>query len=170
MEAVQLKCDSKSTITQNTNDFTMLTNYDTFIDVKQSKNNNNLFIIDEDSLKSYSNSLQLKISKYNLYYYLLITLEIISQLLLIKLYKEKSYISHLFFLLMFFPLAIITIKYNSIYIITLFECFICFIISMDIWLTAIHFPLVLYLIEIIGNYFLIKYILYYQNQYEIISI
>ena len=49
METIHLKSDQKSTTTQYTNDFLMLTNYDTFIDVKQSKNNNNLFIIDEDS-------------------------------------------------------------------------------------------------------------------------
>ena len=61
METTHPKSDRKSTTTQFTNDFLMLTNYDTFIDVKQSKNNNNLFIIDEDSLKEYSISLQLKI-------------------------------------------------------------------------------------------------------------
>ena len=94
METIHLKSDRKSTTTQYTNDFLMLTNYDTFIDVKQSKNNNNLFIIDEDSLKEYSTSLQLKISKYTMYNYLLIMIEIISQFLLIQIYKKKSYQYH----------------------------------------------------------------------------
>lgn len=170
METIQLKSDRKSTTTQNTNDFLMLTNYDTFIDVKQSKNNNNLFIIDEDSLKEYSTSLQLKISKYTMYNYLLILIEIISQFLLIQLYKKKSYQYHLIFLLVFLPLTVLTIRFNSIYMFTLFECYICFIISMDIWLTAIHPPLLLYLIEIIGDYLVIKVIIYYQNQYNSITI
>ena len=170
METIHLKSDRKSTTTQYTNDFLMLTNYDTFIDVKQSKNNNNLFIIDEDSLKEYSTSLQLKISKYTMYNYLLIMIEIISQFLLIQIYKKKSYQYHLFFLLLFLPLTAFTIRFNSIYMVTLFECFLCFIISMDIWLTGIHPPLLLYLFEIIGDYLVIKVIIYYQNQYNSITI
>ena len=157
METIHLKSERKSTTTQYTNDFLMLTNYDTFIDVKQSKNNNNLFIIDEDSLKEYSTSLQLKISKYTMYNYILII-------------KKKSYQYHLFFLLLFLPLTAFTIRFNSIYMVTLFECFLCFIISMDIWLTGIHPPLLLYLIEIIGDYLVIKVIIYYQNQYNSITI
>ena len=124
METIHLKSDRKSTTTQYTNDFLMLTNYDTFIDVKQSKNNNNLFIVDEDSLKEYSTSLQLKISKYTMYNYLLIMIEIISQFLLIQIYKKKSYQYHFFFLLLFLPLTAFTIRFNSIYMVTLFECFL----------------------------------------------
>lgn len=50
METITLSnTETETTNHNNTTDFLMLTNYDTFLDVKHTKNNS-VFILDEESL------------------------------------------------------------------------------------------------------------------------
>ena len=65
METITLSnTETETTNHNNITDFLMLTNYDTFLDVKHTKNNS-VFILDEESLKAFQNNLQEKIGKYS---------------------------------------------------------------------------------------------------------
>lgn len=162
--------NTKTSPNHNISDFLMLTNYDTFLDVKPA-NNNSVFILDEESLKSFQHNLQEKIGKYSFLYYTIMLIEVLFQIILIKYFSLhtkllQSFLSQLFFLIIFFLFSIIIIIFHNIYTITLFEGCICFICAMNIWITGVNFELVYYILEIVGNYLMVKNVIAYKEELE----
>lgn len=171
METITLSnTETETTNHNNTTDFLMLTNYDTFLDVKHTKNNS-VFILDEESLKAFQNNLQEKIGKYSFLYYTMMLIEVLFQIILIKYFSPHakslpSFLSQFFFLIIFFLFSIIIIIFHNIYTITLFEGYICFICAMNIWITGVNFELIFYILENIGNYLMVKNAIAYKEELE----
>ena len=143
----------------------MSTEYNTFQDKKEKGNIPDL-IKNEKDLEKFLEETHKKFVIYNICYYLFIIFEIIIQVIISKKNLNPEKISHSIFLFLNISIALITIKFSNIYSMTLCECYLCFIVSMDIWLTTINLKLLFYLFEDFFNYFIIRYLVSMNQEYK----
>ena len=143
----------------------MSTEYNTFQDKKEKGNIPDL-IKNEKDLEKYLEETYKKFIIYNTSFYLFIIFEIIIQIIISKKKLNTEKISHSIFLFLNISIALITIKFSNIYSMTLCECYLCFIIAMDIWLTNINLKLFFYLFEDLLNYYLIRCLVSMQIDYN----
>jgi membrane-associated HD superfamily phosphohydrolase len=143
----------------------MSTEYNTFQDKKEKGNIPDL-IKNEKDLEKYLEETYKKFIIYNTSFYLFIIFEIIIQIIISKKKLNTEKISHSIFLFLNISIALITIKFSNIYSMTLCECYLCFIVAMDIWLTSINLNLLFYLFEDFLNYYIIRYLVSMNIEYK----
>ena len=143
----------------------MSTEYNTFQDKKEKGNIPDL-IKNEKDLEKYLEEIYKKFIIYNTSFYLFIIFEIIIQIIISKKKLNTEKISHSIFLFLNISIALITIKFSNIYSMTLCECYLCFIVAMDIWLTSINLKLLFYLFEDFLNYYIIRYLVSMNIEYK----
>jgi hypothetical protein len=143
----------------------MSTEYNTFENKKEKAKIPDL-IKNEKDLEKYINETHKKLIIYNLCFYIFVIFEIMIQLTITKRQFTKEKISHSIFLFCNISIALITIRFSNDYSMTLCECYLCFIIAMDIWLTNINLKLFFYLFEDLLNYYLIRCLVSMQIDYN----
>lgn len=139
-------------------EFQMLSDYDTFLEIKETKSKSPIFIYDEEDLKTYIQEMKHKYISSIFQLFCIFSFELLTQLFL-SFYcsqnkKFNSFLSHFCFIILNLIISFSTIFFSNIYTHTLMECVVCFIIAMDVWLAGISFEFIFYMIELTLNYYM----------------
>jgi hypothetical protein len=163
-----------SDITENTEYDTILTNSSSFvnnnyINILNKKNNNNVNKIDiyanEENFHKYLNELTDKINLNNNLFYIIYITELSIQFIIL-INDDKESIIHAMYLILIFFINLISFKYINNYTQFLTECFICFIIAMDILAYKKAYLTLFYILENIINYIFFRYYIEIKKEYD----
>ena len=171
------KNDSQSNfsdVTENTEYDTILTNSSSFvnnnnINILNKNYNNNFNKIDiyanEENFHKYLNELTDKINLNNNLFYIIYITELSIQLILL-FNDDIDSIIHSMYLIFLYFINLISFKYINNYTQFLTECFICFIIAMDILTYKKIYSTLFYIIENIINYIFFRYYIEIKKEYD----
>ena len=163
-----------SDITENTEYDTILTNSSSYvnnnyINILNKNNNNNVNKIDiyanEENFHKYLNELTDKINLNNNLFYIIYITELSIQLILL-FNDDIDSIIHSMYLIFLYFINLISFKYINNYTQFLTECFICFIIAMDILTYKKIYTTLFYIIENIINYIFFRYYIEIKKEYD----
>ena len=165
-----------SDITENTDTEydTILTNSSSFVNnnytnILNKKNNNNVNKIDiyenEEKFHKYLNELTDKINLNNNLFYIIYITELSIQFIIL-INDDKESIIHAMYLILIFFINLISFKYINNYTQFLTECFICFIIAMDILAYKKAYLTLFYILENIINYIFFRYYIEIKKEYD----
>jgi hypothetical protein len=139
-----------------------------FLNIFNNNNNNNNvnkinIYANEEKLLKYLNDLTEKINLNNNIFYILYITELIIQLLFIN---DNNNSIHGIYLILTFFINLISIKYLNNYTQFLTECFICFVIAMDILAYTNIYITIFYITENIINFIFFRYYIEVKKEYE----
>lgn len=153
-------------------EFHIMNEYDTFLEIKETKNKSPILIYNEKALKTHIKEMKNKYISSIFQLYWIFSIELLIQLFLSFYFSQNkkfnSYLSHFCFLILNSVISFTTIFFSNMYTHTLLECVVCFIIAMDIWLAGISFEFIFYISELTLNYYMITKII--QMKDDIIKI